>query len=56
MTFLLMFLGLLALVLINVPIAIALGVVAAVAMVLSSGSVPFPTWGSSCSTAPPSSR
>jgi len=37
MTILLMFLGLFALVLLNVPIAVALGVVAAVAMVLTTG-------------------
>ena len=42
MTFFLMFLGLVALILIDVPIAIALGVVAVVAMVASSGAVVIP--------------
>ncbi len=45
MTLLLMFLGLLALVTINVPIAVALGVVAMAAMVASSGAAVLPNAG-----------
>ena len=45
MTLVLMFLGLLALIAINVPIAVALGVVATVAMVASSGTAVLPNVG-----------
>ncbi len=45
MTLLFMFLGLLALVTLNVPIAVALGVVAVLAMVVSSGAAVLPNAG-----------
>ena len=43
MTFSLIFLGLIGLIVIDVPIAIALGVVSVVAVGLTSGFRPFPT-------------